>query len=618
MKRYLKHLVLAAAVLGQMATCAAVVRAEDATVETTADVSASVQANAASTYTGLKKDADGVWRYYTNGVFDNTKTGVVMYGEGWFYVTDGVLDPAFVGLVPYNGGVFYVTAGQVRTEVTGLVISTDGNWYYLSSGQVRTDVTGLVMDTDGQWYYVSSGRVRTDVTGLVQNTDGNWYYLSSGRVRTDYSGRVWYNNNCYIVKYGALDTAANGIIVDEGVQYYASYGQIQLGLTGLVQNVDGRWYYISSGQVRTDYSGLALYNDHWFVIKNGMLDTAFNGLYDYNNEQFLFTDGMMRVDYTGEYTLNGTTYYIVAGQVKSTAPVTRSQQEIRSFLASHPFNLNSRIQYAVEPSLTGNVIGQLSSQSIQDGLNAINCMRYIAGLPANVTTNADMMNKAQSAAFVLAKNNTGLSHNPTNSGNSPADIYNAGYQGASKSNLGSGYWNLSSSVVEGYMDDGGPSNIARVGHRRWILTQGLTETGFGYCGTYTATHVINESTAKNTMDYVLWPAKTMPVNLFYGPWSILLSNSVYSSDLSSVQIRMTNRNTGASWVFNSSTNNNPYNTSQPFYTKDTGGYGKSYALIFTPRVSFKAGDVVAVEVTGLKSRSGSAESIYYEVTFFQP
>lgn len=321
MKKYWKHFVLAAVVLAQVVICAAFVYADDMADGTAGEVPVSAQADAANGYTGLQKDADGVWRYYTNGAFDNTKTGVVMYGEGWFYVTNGVLDTAFVGLVPYNGGVFYVTAGQVRTEVTGLVASTDGNWYYLSSGQVRTDYTGLVQNTDGQWYYVTAGQVRTDITGLVQNTDGRWFYLSSGWVRTDYSGLVWYNDNCYIIKAGELDTSANGIIMDKGYEYYASYGQIQLGLTGLVQNVDGKWYYISSGQVRWDYNGLALYNGNWFVIKEGMLHTGFNGLYSYNNELFLFTDGTMRIDYTGYQTLDGVTYYIAAGQVYSSNKV---------------------------------------------------------------------------------------------------------------------------------------------------------------------------------------------------------------------------------------------------------------------------------------------------------
>lgn len=321
MKRSFKYLVMAAVIAGQLLTCAAVTQAEDATAVTGGEVSATVQANVVNGYTGLKKDADGVWRYYKNGAFDPTKTGVVMYGEGWFYVTDGVLDPAFVGFVPYNGGVFYVTAGQVRTEVTGLIASTDGNWYYLSSGQLRTDVTGLVQNTDGRWYYLSAGRVCTEVTGLVQNTDGKWYYLSSGQVRTDYSGLVWYNDNCYIIKYGELDTAANGIVMNKGYEYYASYGQLQLGLTGLIQNVDGQWYYLSSGQVRRDYNGLALYNGNWFVIKRGMLHTGFNGLYSYNDELFLFTDGRMRIDYTGYQTLDGVTYYLVTGQVYSSNKV---------------------------------------------------------------------------------------------------------------------------------------------------------------------------------------------------------------------------------------------------------------------------------------------------------
>lgn len=56
-----------------MATCAAVVCAEDAAVETTADVSASVQANVASTYTGYQT-LDGVTYYIAAGqVYSSNK-----------------------------------------------------------------------------------------------------------------------------------------------------------------------------------------------------------------------------------------------------------------------------------------------------------------------------------------------------------------------------------------------------------------------------------------------------------------------------------------------------------------------------------------------------------------
>ena len=171
-----------------MATCAAVVCAEDAAVETTADVSASVQANVASTYTGLKKDADGVWRYYTNGVFDNTKTGVVMYGEGWFYVTDGMLDPAFVGLVPYNGGVFYVTAGQMRWDYNGLALY-NGNWFVIKEGMLHTGFNSLY-SYNKELFLFTAGTMCIDYTGY-QTLDGVTYYIAAGQV---YSSNKVFNN----------------------------------------------------------------------------------------------------------------------------------------------------------------------------------------------------------------------------------------------------------------------------------------------------------------------------------------------------------------------------------------------------------------------------------------
>ena len=226
-------------------------------------------------YTGLRQDDDGVWRYYTNGVFDSSKTGVVMYGNNtWFYVTNGVLDEEFAGFVPYNGAKFYVSAGQVRT-----------------------DLTQLVKDPNGD--------------------DDDWYYISSGQVREDTNGRVWYNDHFFWLTKGKLDTSVNGFIEEEGEgTYYLSYGQYQTDMTGLVKDPhSNNWYYISSGKVREDFSNLVLYNDNWFVISKGVLDVGFNGLYEYNGHQYLCKDGQMQKDFVGTYEENGRTYNIRYGMV---------------------------------------------------------------------------------------------------------------------------------------------------------------------------------------------------------------------------------------------------------------------------------------------------------------
>ena len=226
-------------------------------------------------YTGLRKDDDGVWRYYTDGVFDSSKTGVVMYGDNtWFYVTNGVRDEVFSGIVEYDGRKFYVAAGLVRT-----------------------DLTQLIQDP----------------------ASGDWYYLSSGQVRDDYSGIVWYDGECFIVEKGKLDTSANGIteitIEGERYRYFAANGQVCIHENGLVQNTDGKWYFIAVGRVQEDHSDLTLYDGAWFVVKNGMLDESFTGLYEYDGGLFYCTNGWKREDYTGTYTEDGRTYNIVNGEV---------------------------------------------------------------------------------------------------------------------------------------------------------------------------------------------------------------------------------------------------------------------------------------------------------------
>lgn len=75
--------------------------------------------------------------------------------------------------------------------------------------------------------------------------------------------------------------------------------------------------------------------------------------------------------------------------------------------------------------------------------------------------------------------------------------------------------NLAFDVIQLWMEDGDESNIDRVGHRRWCLNPSMEKTGFGFMDGYGAMYAFNEG--KNfDVDYVPWPAKTMPYKYFLG------------------------------------------------------------------------------------------------------
>ncbi len=138
-----------------------------------------------------------------------------------------------------------------------------------------------------------------------------------------------------------------------------------------------------------------------------------------------------------------------------------------------------------------------------------NFVRYTAGLP-EVELDDDYNYLAQCASMVNAANDQ-ISHIPDKPEGMDDELYEAGRIGALSSNLGWGYESIPESIKEYMNDDTEPS----VGHRRWILYPGLGKVGFGYAGDQTAMHVIDYYIdTSSSFDYVTWPPKNMPMELY--------------------------------------------------------------------------------------------------------
>ena len=299
--------------------------------------------------------------------------------------------------------------------------------------------------------------------------------------------------------------------------------------------------------------------------------------------------------------------------VSADEPEKRTKEEIMMFYEEHPYDTKSEITFEEEPSFSPYTAGKLSEGIVNDGLNAWNFVRYIAGVPADITINPEYEEMAQTGCVVLAKNNV-LSHQPDNTYDIPKEFFEKGYSGVSQSNLGRGYINISSSILNGYMNDGDSSNIDKVGHRRWCLYPGIRYTGFGYYNRYTALYIFDESrTDYEMVDYIAWPAQTMPYEVFRGPWSVQLSDA-YKIGNNVIQVTMTDLGTGEEWIFHS---NNTYDTSKtPYFNVDTENYGWMPAIIFKPDKEFSSTDKVHVKITGLTDKNGNAAEIEYTVEFF--
>jgi uncharacterized protein YkwD len=282
--------------------------------------------------------------------------------------------------------------------------------------------------------------------------------------------------------------------------------------------------------------------------------------------------------------------------------------------------------YELEPDTRATLpsLGRLDEQFLLDGLKAVNFSRYLAGLPADVTLDEGLNHQAQHGAIVLA--NIGhLTHYPSKPDGMPEDFFQIGYKSTSSSNLAQGFRSLYDSVTYAYMDDGDPTNIDRVGHRRWILNPMLQKIGFGFAdskvGPFSPMQVFDKSRpVKPSYDYIAFPSNgVMPLEVFESvyngfPWSISLNPEEYDlTNLFDVSIQVQRKSDQKTWSFN---NTQRETTDGSFYI-DRGGYGINNCIIFRPNYELKDGDQFTVNISGLRKQNGTSAEVSYSVEFFK-
>lgn len=295
------------------------------------------------------------------------------------------------------------------------------------------------------------------------------------------------------------------------------------------------------------------------------------------------------------------------------APAQRTEDEIRKFYNAHTFSTSYRDAWTVTPNVRKNIAGELNSGSTTNGLNALNFVRYVAGLDADVTVNEEYAKKAQAGTTLLQAVGK-LQHTPSKPDGVSDEFYKLGYAGTSSSNIGMGYANLGHAVINGWMEDGDVGNISRVGHRRWCLNPTMLQTGFGHSGSFTAMYSFDRKNqdAKD-ISYVTWPAKTMPIDYFYGPWSVSMNSSVLRvPDQKALKVTMTKKN-GQRVVLDHSCTNK----SGKYLHYDSGNYGLGPAIIFQSNAGYSASDEVTVKIEGIQDKYGNDVPLEYTVQFFK-
>jgi len=312
------------------------------------------------------------------------------------------------------------------------------------------------------------------------------------------------------------------------------------------------------------------------------------------------------------------------GEAKTTGirvPVP-SPKDIAGFLAENRIfsGSNKSVAYDRTPSLkTPFAVGKVAAAHLQDGLNAVNAVRYIAGIPATVSLNAEYSTLCQAGSLVNALNGD-ISHNPPRPDGVSDALYSQAQQGNKRSNLAWGMKLLSDSIINGYMNDGDASNVAVVGHRRWVLNPPMKQTGFGAVpGNYSSMYSMDNAFGQVQEKYgvVAWPAQNMPVEFFSKeyPFSLSLTQG-FSVSRTDVSVRMTRLSDGKKWTFNSSTS---ARTSSPtYFNVDTSMCGQPGCIIWRTGdiAAYQSGDTYAISISGIQ-KDGRDYPVSYQVKFFK-
>ena len=268
----------------------------------------------------------------------------------------------------------------------------------------------------------------------------------------------------------------------------------------------------------------------------------------------------------------------------------RTMQEIEDYLSGHLW-YEDELSYDVVPNTSSPYdMGKVSDKSLNAGLNALNLVRFVAGLD-EVSLTDDYNEFTQAAALVNAANRS-LSHYPSQPEGMSDELYTLGKAGASSSNIGMGYVILGQSVIYGYMDDSDSSNRDRAGHRRWCLNPMMKNTGFGFAENgmcrATAMYSFDKSANVKSSEYmVAWPASVMPAWLFSGDLWSFSKSSAFSEDTTVTVVRKSDQKT---WVIDKSSKDG-------YFSVNNDGYGQPGCVIFSPNdVDVIGGETYSVKI----------------------
>ena len=252
----------------------------------------------------------------------------------------------------------------------------------------------------------------------------------------------------------------------------------------------------------------------------------------------------------------------------------------------------------------------LADRQRVEAVRVLMVYRYLCDVPFDgIVVDAECNAAAEAAAELMTRLGR-LDHNPPNAG-FPEAFYKRAKDGAGHSNLSGGSDMVG--AVHSFMNDSDPSNIDRLGHRRWLLNPKLGKTGIGSAARCTAMWVV-DSSRKSAPDYefVAYPARGyMPLSHFKAghAWSVSLNPASYANPTKdSVKV--------AVYPLNEKLQKARKPLPLNYFNVNADGFGEGPVIIFRPDGLLLASRArYGVEISGIKTRQGSPAGLQYLVEF---
>ena len=317
-------------------------------------------------------------------------------------------------------------------------------------------------------------------------------------------------------------------------------------------------------------------------------------------------------------------------------PDERTFEQINEYFATHPFDTNMKDEYDIVPDI-GNkaindqikagtiniktdkdkreqLIGKLSDKTIDNALNAINSVRYVAGA-REMKIDEEKMMVAQAGAALsdyLKVTTHYLPKDKTLEAGIAEPVFNIAYKGSSMSNIVQG-GGVAGKIVNSFMPDPGNDGTG-LGHRKLILTTANNTVGFGASRNGQNPNVFQYSMGNFNLNHsgVMWPARKQPVDIFntnssQNPWSFVVRPNKIK--VKEAELKVTLECNGE--IEEILPGQMVGNLRRLFY--------KNEMIVFRPAKQYKPGDKVKVTIEGIYKNSNEdiKAPTTYDVHFFE-